>query len=377
MNRHHHWYHGCWSGNWSSNWYVPFVFGATAWGLSAVLPSWGYSYGYTYSNPYYVASPAVVTAPYDYSQPIVINTYNNPSAEATSDSSNEQTSTQTVEETAEEQAGYKLFDQAVEAFKAGDYEQALELDESAIQNVPNDPVLHEFGALCLFALGDYTRAAAVLNALLAVAPGMDWTTVSSLYPDVEVYTAQLRKLEAFSKQKPDDGAAHFVLAYQYMVAGHTDAAVRQLEKVVAVQPEDAVAQRILDALKQEKKEAGESPEEMPPPAAEESAETTDATESADEAYTDLVGRWMATRNEDRFGLEIDEEAKFTWAAIPKGQERITLTGSAATSGDTLILESGDQGNMVGRVKSLGPDKFQFIIAGGPPDDEGLTFERVK
>jgi hypothetical protein len=86
---------------------------------------------------------------------------------------------------------------------------------------------------------------------------------------------------------------------------------------------------------------------------------------------------LATRNEDRFGLEIDEDAKFTWAAIPKGQERITLTGSAATSGDTLILENNDQGNMVGQVKSLGPDKFQFIITGGPPDDEGLTFERVE
>jgi Flp pilus assembly protein TadD len=339
-----------------------------------VLPSWGYSYGYTYSNPYYVAPASVATAAYDYSQPIVINTYNNPSAEATSDSSNEQTATQTVEETTEEQAGYKLFDQAVEAFKAGDYQQALRLDESAIQKVPDDPVLHEFGALCLFALEDYTRAAAVLNALLAVAPGMDWTTVSSLYPDVDIYTAQLRKLEAFSKQNPNDGAAHFVLAYQYMVAGHSDAAVRQLKQVVAVQPEDAVAQRILDALTQEEQQSEDAAEEIPPPPATEAASET---EQGEEKYTDLVGRWVATRNEDRFGLTIDEDAKFTWAAIPKDQERITLTGQAATSGDTLVLENSEQGNMAGQVKSLGPDKFQFIIAGGPPGDEGLTFERVE
>ena len=62
----------------------------------------------------------------------------------------------------------------------------------------------------MFAMGDYTGAAAVLNNLLAVAPGMDWTTLSGLYGDVDAYTTQLRALEAHCKQKPDDAAAHFV-----------------------------------------------------------------------------------------------------------------------------------------------------------------------
>jgi tetratricopeptide (TPR) repeat protein len=321
----------------------------------------------------------VATPAYDYSQPIVINTYNTPTAEATSDSSNEQTATQTVEDTAETEAGYQLFDQALQAFKSGDYARALQLDEAAIQKVSEDPVLHEFGALCLFALEDYSRAAAVLNALLAVAPGMDWTTMSSLYDDVDQYTAQLRALEAFSKQHPDDSAAHFVLAYHYMVAGHADAAVRQLQQVVAQQPEDQVAQRILDALSQGADDPSESPEPLPPPATD-ASESSSAEPSSDtdaeEPYTDLVGKWVAVRNEDRFGLVIDENGAFTWAAIAKGQERITLTGQAATSGDMLLLENSEQGTMAGRVNSKGPDAFQFIPAGGPPDDEGLTFERV-
>ena len=80
---YHGWYHGCWSGNWGRYWYAPLVAGATAWGLNALLPSWGYAYGYTYANPYYVASAAPV---YDYSQPIVINTYNVPTADASADS---------------------------------------------------------------------------------------------------------------------------------------------------------------------------------------------------------------------------------------------------------------------------------------------------
>ena len=128
---------------------------------------------------------------YDYSQPIVINTYNTPTADAAADASPEQTNVQQQDSPATE-AGYQVFDQARDSFLKQDYRQALALDEQAIQSVPNDPVMHEFGALCLFAQGKYEQSAAVLNAVLAVAPGMDWTTMSSLYPDTDVYTKQLR-----------------------------------------------------------------------------------------------------------------------------------------------------------------------------------------
>ena len=42
----------------------------------------------------------------------------------------------------------------------------------------------------------------------------------------------------------------------------------------------------------------------------------------------------------------------------------------------LILESEDQGSMVGRVTSGGADQFQFVSTGGPPNDKGLAFRRV-
>ena len=130
-NHHHGWYHGAWCDNWGGGWYTPFVYGATAWGLAATLPAWGYNYGYSYSysNPYYVAS---ATPAYDYSQPIVINTYNTPTADASADASPEQTTTATQEST-QVAEGYKVFDAAREAFAKGDYSQALELDEQAIR----------------------------------------------------------------------------------------------------------------------------------------------------------------------------------------------------------------------------------------------------
>jgi hypothetical protein len=156
-----------------------------------------------------------------------------------------------------------------------------------------------------------------------------------------------------------------------------------LEYVTAKQPEDQVAKRILDALTAAENEASQDAEQIPPPAANSTDGTSDAAvtgeeeEPEPEQYTDLVGKWVAKRGDDQFGLIIDENAKFTWVAIPKGQERVTLTGDAATEGDTLLLESAEQGTMAGVVKSGGPDKFQFIVAGGPPDDEGLTFNRVQ
>ena len=67
----------------------------------------------------------------------------------------------------------------------------------ALAKVPNDSDIHEFRALCLFALGRYDEAAATLYAVLSVGPGWDWTTLIGLYPDVSVYTAQLRALESY------------------------------------------------------------------------------------------------------------------------------------------------------------------------------------
>jgi hypothetical protein len=369
INPHYNgWYHGCWGGHWGNHWYVPLAYGAAAWGVNALLPAWGYGYGYSYSNPYYVASSDVAQPVYDYSQPIVINTYDTPAEEATAGS--EQPPAQpAVQDSPEQVAGYGLFDQAHAAFLQGDYRSALALDEQAIQKSPRDPVLHEFGAVCLFALGDYNRAAAVLNAFLAVAPGMDWTTMISLYPNVDAYTQQLRALEAHCKQKPDDTAAQFVLAYQYLVAGHDDAAAVVLKRVVAKQPGDLVAQQMLEALSPQPAEQAVAAQAPAPAAAD--------AQPAEAPATDLVGRWRAERGGDVFDLTIDENGQFTWKAVPKGKAPVTIGGKVVATSDVLVLDSKDQGSMVGRVTSGGPDQFQFVSTGGPPNDKGLEFKRTK
>ena len=93
--------------------------------------------------------------------------------------------------------------------------------------------------------------------------------------------------------------------------------------------------------------------------------------------TDLVGNWRAERNGDLFELAIDENSQFTWKAVPKGKPPVTLTGTMATAGDAILLESKDQGTMAAQVKSGGANEFQFVAAGSPPDDKGLQFTRIK
>ena len=249
---HHGWYHGCWGGHWGNNWYAPLAWGAAGWGLGALTTSWGYPFAYTYVNPYYVVSTSAVPA-YSYcatdcdqqlrlvagrieqtGEPL-------PPGEPVGAAAPPQESAEVV-------AGLQSGGSGADSFRAGNYTGALAQIQQAIAKVPGDPVLHEFSALCMFAMKDYQPAAAVLNNLLSVAPGMDWTTMSGLYPSVEVYEKQLSELVGFCESHPDDAAAHFVLAYHRLVCGDSEAAVEALQVVVKQQPKDVVAQRMLQAL---------------------------------------------------------------------------------------------------------------------------------
>src|SRR5208283_1558309 len=125
---------------------------------------------------------------------------------------------------------------------------------AALAKLPNDTTLHEFRALCLFALKRYDEAAATLYAVLAVGPGWDWTTLVSLYPSVDVYTTQLRGLEEYCKTHTDSATARFVLAYEYLTEGFTDAAVPILKQVVALKPSDTVSTKLLHQLDPPKNE---------------------------------------------------------------------------------------------------------------------------
>src|SRR5262249_2608541 len=175
------------------------------WGLGSLATSWLSS---TYVNPYnqvVVASqPAATTVVYDYSQPINV----------TAAPANEDAASSTEQ----------VFSAARDSFKAGDYQRAIDLTDQVVKETPNAPVVHEFRALCLFALKRYEEAASVAYAVLSAGPCWDWATLVGLYPDVDTYTNQIRGLEAAVRNHPSATPTRFLLAYHYLVQGNTEAA---------------------------------------------------------------------------------------------------------------------------------------------------------
>ncbi len=152
---HQGWVHGYWNGHNDAawGWRGPY-WGAWGLGLGAGLgwglASWGfgsalYGMGYLpYANPYYgyggttaLAGQPVVAAPYDYSQPI--DTVSAPADDSVAN------------------PALALFDAGRASFQQGNYADALQQTNDALAKLPNDTTLHEFRALCLFALGATTR----------------------------------------------------------------------------------------------------------------------------------------------------------------------------------------------------------------------------
>jgi len=257
-------------------------------------------------------------------------------------------------------------DQAREAFYAGDYPRALAAIDAALGKTPRDTVLHEFRALILFATQKYKEAAATLYAVLSVGPGWDWTTMSGLYPSVEIYSGQRRALESYVKQNPDASEGHFVLAYHYLTAGYPDSAARQLEEVVRLVPNDQVSKQLLGLVK---------PGESPPP----TADTENSPKAQDQRAltppSSLVGKWTAPASgSGNVNLSLTADGSFKWTFAHAGKSQ-TFDGKYQLAGTTLVLDYGSGESMVGKVNAEGPDRFTFKMIGGPPSDPGLKFSK--
>jgi tetratricopeptide (TPR) repeat protein len=379
------WYSGCWNGNWGGGygggWWAPLAFGAATWGLASTIGGWGLGYGSlgygggAYVNPYYASMPAAVVAssPYDYSQPVVVNnsiTNDGDLSNATDATGGSGGNAEATAAPANDEANAAV-DDALAKFKAGDYAAALAGFDRAVKLSPQDSVIHEVRALTLFALGRYPEAAATLNSVLVTAPGMDWTTISNVYGSVDAYTTHLRKLEEFCRANPDSGSAHFVLAYHYLVGGHAENAAEALKVVVAKQPGDLVAKRLLDAITPPEEPTAEADQAGAAGAAGGQAATPAGPE------TDLVGTWKAASGKDSVVLTITEDSRFTWKATPAGRPAIELTGTVETARDAIALNTENSGSMAGKVESKGADAFDFTLAGAPKEAKPLEFRRQK
>jgi tetratricopeptide (TPR) repeat protein len=359
---HDDWHHGYWNGPWGGYWEhmweehpVWSAFAVTGWALNSV----GYMFGtWGYTNPYYDEAYASA-APYDYSQPIVM--YSEPAQAAAP--AGPPTAEAAALPPGVSQDALNQFEQARSAFGQGDYKQALELANQALRSMPSDATLHEFRALCLFALGRYREAAATLNPVLAVGPGWDWTTMASLYPDVEVYTAQLRKLEQYVKANPAASDARFVLAYHYLTTTNVDAAAKQLEHVVKSMPNDAVARQLYDMLAYKPSgEAKPKAEPASPPGPKLAAEN-------------LAGTWKAKGpSNSAFEMTLTKEGEFTWK-YTKGKKEQLVKGAYAVDRNTLAMEPVTGGVMLAELTPQSASVVDFKMIGAPENEPPLSFTR--
>ncbi|HMF38452.1 MAG TPA: tetratricopeptide repeat protein, partial [Isosphaeraceae bacterium] len=227
----------------------------------------------------------------------------------------------------------------------------------------NDTTLHEFRALCLFALKRYDEAAAALYAVLSVGPGWDWTTLIGLYPDIDTYTAQLRTLEDYCQSHTDSASARFVLCYHYLTQGHTEAAVSILKQVVTLKPGDALSAKLLRQL-DPSQDAAAAAAAAPVP-----AETTPPQGAA------ITGTWTAQPSPDTsIALAIQPGGDFTWQVTKKGQSQ-QFAGKSTFGGGLLTLAQDKGPVLVGRVDWKDANHMNFRIVGDGPEDPGLSFSK--
>jgi tetratricopeptide (TPR) repeat protein len=330
--------------------------GVGAWGMGSPMYGWGYS---NYNNAYYGLGPiggggnqAPVRSgppPFDYSQPIS-TTVAAPAAPVA------------VKATAG-------FDQARDAFKQGNYALAVQLGEQALGQMPNDPNIHQFLALGLFAQGQYDQAAAPLYAVLTIGPGWNWTTLIGAYAEADAYTQQIRALEAYVKANPQSAPAHFVLGYHYLTQGHNDAAAKQFEHAAGLQPSDKLSAQLAAQLQ---------PPASQPPSADGAAPPTATASTEPASQGKLAGRWATTPAKDaQVALAINDDGNFTWAVTSTGKPAKTITGKFTFANGVLTLagQDGQIGALAGQVAWQDDNHMTFRVLGAPQDDPGLKFER--
>jgi tetratricopeptide (TPR) repeat protein len=325
-----------------------------------MLYNWGYS---NYYNPYYGGygyggNTVVVQQPivYDYSQPI------DPQRSVPAESVISQAST--------------TFDSARDAFQAGDYAKALDLTDQALKTTPNDTAMHEFRALCLFALKRYDEAASVLYAVLSVGPGWDWTTLISLYGDPEAYTQQLRALEAYCSQNTQSAPGRFVLGYHYLTQGNAEAAVRQFRIVSTLQPKDQLSAQLIQQIQKTDQATSGTVAAPGQPAA--SAPTPGVAANAAPSGREgkLKGAWTAQPSPDTtITVTFQGQGHFTWKVTRQGKDQQFSGTSSFENGILTLVQDQNSNAMVGNVTWTDETHFAFKVLGGGTNDPGLSFTK--
>jgi tetratricopeptide (TPR) repeat protein len=348
------WYHGDWHDHWIRPWYVgPVGWFSLGFATGAVLWDAPWYWGYwPYYNPYYTEVIVIENTPIDYSRPIAL-------AEPASAPPG---SLAIADPAVIDNQVAQLLNASRASFAAGDYQAAMTSIDRAIAKKPNDPVLHEFRGLVLFATRQYRAAAATVHAVLAMGPGWDWPTLIGFYPNPDVYTSQLRTLEQYRNGSPDQAEIRFLVAYHYLSCGHIEAAAAELRAVARLNPKDQLSAQLLAGLSAD-------------PAAADPAAKGPVLASMPVSAASLVGNWEASRPDgETIIFKLADDMTYSWQYAQKGKSQ-QYSGAYTLADDVLILKRGGTATMIGQIKVLDGNHFNFKLVGTNASDPGLTFSK--
>jgi tetratricopeptide (TPR) repeat protein len=107
-------------------------------------------------------------------------------------------------------------------------------------------------ALAMFAVGKYREAAGTTQQVLMLLPQEKWGQAVSdykkLYANPQDYLDQLKNLAKAAADKPNDPALRFLLGFHYGYSGRVADAVRELNKLVQLEPKDQLGRKLRDLM---------------------------------------------------------------------------------------------------------------------------------
>jgi len=152
--------------------------------------------------------------------------------------------------------------QGEDALKARDYRSAVRAWRHAVVDDPRNGTTVMMLAQALFAAGEYDEAAAAAQQAMRLLPEAKWREAVSkfreFYTNTQDYSAQLSELEKAVERYPNDPSLRFELGFQYAYSGYPDLALRQLDKLLELVPQDQVGRQLRDLVNKEW-EAKQSP----------------------------------------------------------------------------------------------------------------------
>jgi tetratricopeptide (TPR) repeat protein len=148
--------------------------------------------------------------------------------------------------TADNVQGKQYLDEALQSFRAGNYQNAMRMAEHAIVDSPRDTEAHEIVSLAAFANRDYRTAATEARAVADLGGVPSWNQVYAIYQNVDAYTLQLRSLEDYVRAYPQSADGQFLLGIQYMTTGHANDAHEHLAKAAELTPKDKIVQNLIE-----------------------------------------------------------------------------------------------------------------------------------